>query len=69
MPDPLRKKIQDRLDKLQAIMESNQHLENPAEAYNLTIRVSCFWSILSEEDREYIQCAQDAIENKLEWNV
>ena len=69
MPDPLRKKIQERLDKLQAIMESNQHLENPAEAYNLTLRVSCFWSILSEEDREYIQCAQDAIEDKLEWNV
>ena len=69
MPDPLRKKIQERLDKLQAIMESNQHLENPAEAYNLTMRVSCFWSILSEEDREYIQCAQHAIEDKLEWNV
>ena len=69
MPDPLRKKIDDRLDKLQAIMESNQHLENPAEAYNLTMRVSCFWSILSEEDREYIQCAQDAIAYKLEWNV
>ena len=69
MPDPLRKKIQERLDKLQAIMESNQHLENPAEAYNLTLRVSCFWSILSEEDREYIQCAQHAIEDKLEWNV
>ena len=69
MPDPLRKKIEDRLDKLQAIMESNQHLENPSEAYNLTMRVSCFWSILSEEDREYIQCAQHAIEDKLEWNV
>jgi hypothetical protein len=33
------------------------------------MRVSCFWSILSEEDREYIQCAQDAIEDKLEWTV
>ena len=50
-------------------METNKHLENPAEAYNLTMRVSCFWSILSEEDREYIQCAQDAIADKLEWNV
>ena len=69
MPDPLRLKIEERMDKLQALMESNQHLENPAEAYNLTMRVSCFWSILSEEDREYLQCAQDAIENKLEWNV
>jgi hypothetical protein len=69
MPDPLRLKIEERMDKLQALMESNQHLENPAEAYNLTMRVSCFWSILSEEDREYIQCAQDAIEDKLEWNV
>ena len=69
MPDPLRKKIDDRLDKLQAIMESNQHLENPVEAYNITMRVSYFWSILSEEDREYIQCAQSAIKDKLEWNV
>jgi hypothetical protein len=69
MPDPLRLKIEERMDKLQALMESNKHLENPAEAYNLTMRVSCFWSILSEEDREYIQCAQDAIEDKLEWNV
>jgi hypothetical protein len=69
MPDPLRLKIEERMDKLQALMESNQHLENPAEAYNLTMRVSCFWSILSEEDREYIQCAQDAIADKLEWNV
>ena len=69
MPDPLRLKIEERMDKLQALMESNQHLENPAEAYNLTMRVSCFWSVLSEEDREYIQCAQDAIEDKLEWNV
>ena len=69
MPDPLRLKIEERMDKLQALMESNQHLENPAEAYNLTMRVSCFWSILSEEDREYVQCAQSAIEDQLEWNV
>ena len=69
MPDPVRKKIDDRMDKLQCIMETNKHLENPAEAYNLTLRVTCFWSILSEEDRDYIQCAQHAIEDKLEWNV
>jgi hypothetical protein len=69
MPDPIRKKIDDRMDKLQAIMESNEHLTNPEKAIGLTHRISPFWSILSEEDREYVQCAQHAIEDQLEWNV
>jgi hypothetical protein len=69
MSDPLRQKITDRLDKLQSLMEDNKHLKNPDDAYNLTLRVSVFWSILSEEDRDYIQCAQHAIEEGLEWNV
>ena len=67
MPDPLRVKIDDRMDKLQAIMESNEHLTNPEKAMGITHRISPFWSILSEEDREYVQCAQDAISEGWEW--
>jgi len=51
------------------LMESNYHLEHIDEVYDLTLEVSKFWSILSEEDREYIQCAQDAIEEGRSWNV
>ena len=63
----LRQKINHRLDMLQEMLENNEHLDNPTKAYDLTLRISPFWSILSEEDREYVQCAQDAIEEGWEW--
>lgn len=60
----LRAKINQRMDKLQEMMESDYHFEQPDEVYEHTLTISKFWSALSEEDREYIQCAQDAIETK-----
>lgn len=53
-------------------MESNTHIrdsEAQSYAYELTLQISKCWSILEEEDREYVQCAQDAIEEGWEWNV
>ena len=60
----LRKKINQRMDILQAWMEVDYHLRNPKVVYDHTLTISKFWSVLSEEDREYIQCVQDAIETK-----
>jgi len=60
----LRKKINQRMDVLQAWMEVDYHLRNPKVVYDHTLTISKFWSVLSEEDREYIQCVQDAIETK-----
>jgi len=65
----LKQKLNDRMDKLQSLMESNYHLQNPEEVVELIHSVSFAWSVLSEEDREYIQCCQHAIEEKLEWNI
>ena len=48
------------MDQLQAWMESNYHLDHAEEVYEHTLNISKFWSVLTEEDREYIQCAQDA---------
>jgi hypothetical protein len=64
-----RQKINQKLDKLQFMMENNEHIRDRALAYNLSLSISKFWSVLSEEDREYVQCAQDAIEEGREWNV
>jgi hypothetical protein len=63
----LREKINNRLDTLQAMLENNEHLDNPQKAIDLTYRISPFWSILSEEDRDYVQCAQHAIEDQTPW--
>ena len=55
------------MDQLQNWMESNYHINNSKEVYELTKNISKFWSILSEEDKDYVQVAQDAIQNKIEW--
>ncbi len=63
----LKDKIQTRLDQIEMLMYSNYHLKNPDEVYNQTLNVSKFWSILSEEDRDFIQAVQDSIEEGWVW--
>lgn len=63
----LKDKIQTRLDQIEMLMYSNYHLKNPDEVYNQTLNVSKFWSILSEEDRDFIQGVQDSIEEGWRW--
>ena len=62
-------KIDERMDKLQAWMESNYHLENPQEVEELIDSVSKFWNVLQEEDMDYIHGARFAIDSKMTWNV
>ena len=52
------------MDILQNWMEQDYHMKRPEVVYEHTLTISKFWTVLSEEDREYIQCAQDAIETK-----
>jgi len=65
----LRQKLNDRMDKLQSWMESNYHLQNPDEVVELINSISFAWRVLSDEDRDYIQCCQYAIERGIEWNI
>ena len=67
MEKKLREKLDDRIDRLQEMMESNYHLINPTEAHTLVLQITYAWSVLSEEDREYVQVASDAIEEGWEW--
>ena len=60
----LKDKINQRMDILQNWMEQDYHMKKPDVVYDHTLTISKFWSVLSEEDKEYIQCAQDAIETK-----
>ena len=65
----LREKINQRMDILQDWMEQDYHLDRPDVVYEHTLSVSKFWSVLSEEDRDYIQGVQFAIdtESTVSW--
>ena len=61
--------INSMLDTLQGQLESNQHLQNPAQTVELLSALSVRWHFLSEEDRDYVQAAQTAVEEQLQWNL
>lgn len=63
----LRKKIELRLDEIEDLMNSNSHLTNPEELDEKVSNVSKFWSVLSEEDRDFIQGVRWAVEEKVKW--
>lgn len=65
----LHDKIKERMDILQDMMEDNVHIDSPDIVEEHITTVSKFWSVLSEEDRDYIHGARYAIEEKLEWKV
>jgi hypothetical protein len=56
-------KIKERMDQLQDWMEEDYNMEDPDTVYEHTLTVSKFWSVLSEEDKDYIQGIQFAIES------
>lgn len=64
-----RAKIDAKLDLLDQSLKEQKHLSDPSFVIDLIDSISIFWSVLSEEDREYVQFANHALEEQLEWKV
>jgi hypothetical protein len=68
----MRDKLNARMDLLQHKMESNYHMEGDQAVYELQTlidSVTFAWSVLSEEDQDYIHGCQYAIDEQIEWRV
>ena len=63
----LKEKIKNRLDQIEMLVRNDYHLKNPEEMMLQTLAVSKFWSVLSEEDRDFIQAVQSSIEEGWSW--
>jgi hypothetical protein len=48
-------------------MEGNEHLSDPLKVKRIIVSVRKFWSVLNDEDRDYIHAATDATEEKRKW--
>ena len=63
----LRKKIEQRLNELEDLMDNNIHLEDRLRVEELIQSISKFWSVLDEGDRDYIEAARYACEWQKVW--
>ena len=57
------------MDTVQWCMETQLHIIDPSLVADQIEQVSKFWSALSEEDRDYIDCARYALDEKMEWKL
>ena len=64
-----RKQITADMDQLQATMESQGHITTPHTVAAQLNSLSTRWSFLSEEDRDYVQGCEHALQEGITWNV
>ena len=62
-------KINAKLDILQLMMEAQIHLSNPEKVVDFCNGLSIYWSVMGDEDKDYISGCRHALEEKLEWNT
>ena len=62
-------KINEQLDKLETMLTSQQHLTSPETVGVQLEALSMYFHLMSDEDRDYVNCARIALEDKIEWRV
>lgn len=61
--------IKQVMDKLQDAMENNLHIEQPEVVYNLMDKAGIYFAHMTDEDKDYYQAAQYAIEERINWKL
>jgi len=64
-PKDLKTRVQHRLDRLETFMKENKR----DKAAALVPEISKFWSVLSQQDIEFIQCVRIALDEGIDWKV
>jgi len=62
-------KINEALDKLETMLTSQQHLTSPETVGAQLEVLTMYFHLMSDEDRDYVNCARIALEDKIEWRV
>ena len=65
----IRQRIEARLNLLESMLTSQRHISDPDAAYQTIDSVSKFYSVLTEEQREFVHAARWAIEEQKEWKT
>ena len=65
----IRRRIEERLNLLESMLTSQRHISDPDAVFETIASVSKFYSVLTEEQRDFINAARWAIEEQMEWEL
>lgn len=61
--------INQKLDELESMLTRQQHISSPETVGEVLDVLSLLFHLMSDDDRDYFQCARVALEEKIEWRV
>jgi hypothetical protein len=64
----LKEKIKQRLDSLEGLMKNQTHLQNADTVIEALDDVEKFWSVLEEEEKEFIGAVRYACRTQITWD-
>jgi hypothetical protein len=64
----IRQRINSELDEIEAKMKAQTHLTNPQEIIYHVENVSKYFSIMNEDEKEFVGAVSYALRTKIRWD-
>ena len=61
--------VNEKLNELEHVRLNQDHLNNPIEFITQLASLSKYFHLMSDEDRDYVNCAKEALEDQIEWRI
>jgi hypothetical protein len=62
-------KVERKMQALEHLMNTQMHIELPSAVAESSESLSIYWAHLSDADKDYVDCASDALKEKRKWEV
>lgn len=66
--EQIRYKIVKRLDEIERMVKQQIHLTNPEKVFDLLSEVDKFFTVLTEDEKDFIGAVSFATRTKTRWN-
>ena len=62
-------KVEEKMVVLEALMIAQEHINSPEKVQDIISSLSMYWAHVPDGDKDYVECAREAMINKTEWAV
>jgi len=61
--------VEKKMNVLELYMNTQEHINSPPKVANVIESLSIYWAHIPDGDKDYIECAREAMKNGTEWLV
>ena len=62
-------KVEEKMVALEVLMAAQEQINSPEKVQDIISSISLYWAHVSDDDKDYVECAREAMVNKTEWVV